>query len=296
MPRARVSIFTGGSWGLMFDGFARWRTITLSVSCLLHGGLAGTGMLAERWVSTAVASKPPVLAVELVAPEEAPPPEPPPPKPPAPRKPQPVPLEPVKLPKPIATPMPQATEAVPEPPTEQKVAPEPQVPAPQPPATPMAQAPAVSESVPAGRPTGAAAPPMEATTGPAFLPGPAETTLSGQTRASTPSAPAVAAVPSVEAGTTGAITQHARPRGGYQVRPSYPSSARRQGAQGTTLLRVHVLIDGRVGEVIVQESAGHPDLDQAAAGAVRLWRFEPARRGDEAVAMWVLLPVEFRLR
>ena len=86
------------------------------------------------------------------------------------------------------------------------------------------------------------------------------------------------------------------PTGGYQVRPSYPSSARRLGAQGTTMLRVHVLDDGRVGDVDIEESAGHRDLDQAAADAVRRWRFEPARRGDEAVAMWVRVPVEFRLK
>ena len=35
------------------------------------------------------------------------------------------------------------------------------------------------------------------------------------------------------------------------------------------MLKVHVLIDGRVGDVIVQQSAGHPDLDQAAIDAVR---------------------------
>ena len=62
------------------------------------------------------------------------------------------------------------------------------------------------------------------------------------------------------------------------------------------MLRVHVLIDGRVGDVVVQETAGHPDLDQAAAEAVRRWRFDPARRGNDPVAMWVLLPVEFRLK
>jgi periplasmic protein TonB len=48
--------------------------------------------------------------------------------------------------------------------------------------------------------------------------------------------------------------------------------------------------------VQVQESAGHPDLDNAAADAVKRWRFEPARRGTEPVGVWVLLPVEFRLR
>jgi protein TonB len=53
---------------------------------------------------------------------------------------------------------------------------------------------------------------------------------------------------------------------------------------------------GRVAEVIVKQSAGHPDLDQAAADAVRRWLFEPARRGTESVEMWVQLPFEFRLR
>jgi protein TonB len=51
-----------------------------------------------------------------------------------------------------------------------------------------------------------------------------------------------------------------------------------------------------VGEIVVEQSAGHPDLDQAAADAVKRWRFEPARRGQEAVAMWVLHPVEFHLK
>ena len=92
------------------------------------------------------------------------------------------------------------------------------------------------------------------------------------------------------------MTRTAIPRGGYQGRPSYPSTARRLGVEGTTMLRVHVGADGRVGDVVVESSAGHTDLDQAAVDAVRRWRFEPARRGTEAVAMWVRLPVEFRLR
>ena len=92
------------------------------------------------------------------------------------------------------------------------------------------------------------------------------------------------------------VTQRAIPQGGYQHRPAYPSSARRLGVQGTTLLSVLVADDGRVANVLVTQSAGHPDLDQAAADAVRRWRFEPARRGTEKVAMWVQLPVEFRLR
>ena len=92
------------------------------------------------------------------------------------------------------------------------------------------------------------------------------------------------------------MTRTAIPRGGYQVQPRYPTSARRQGAQGTTVLRVFVAVDGRVTEVSVERTAGHAELDEAAAEAVRRWRFEPARSGDTPVAMWVLLPVEFRLK
>lgn len=87
-----------------------------------------------------------------------------------------------------------------------------------------------------------------------------------------------------------------RPLGGYQVRPRYPESARQQRIEGTTLLRAHVTERGRVETVEVERSAGHRDLDRSAADAVRRWRFEPARRGKEPVAVWVLIPVKFELR
>jgi len=93
----------------------------------------------------------------------------------------------------------------------------------------------------------------------------------------------------------GPIVRAARPRGGYQVRPVYPESARRAGIQGTTLLRIHIETDGRVSDVNVERSAGHQSLDQAAADAVRRWRFEPALSSAGPVSMWALVPVEFRI-
>lgn len=93
-----------------------------------------------------------------------------------------------------------------------------------------------------------------------------------------------------------ALSGTARPLGGYQVKPRYPESARRAGAQGVTTLRVRVLENGRVGEVEVEQSAGFRDLDLAAMDAVKKWLFEPARRGKDAVAVWVVLPVKFELR
>jgi protein TonB len=93
-----------------------------------------------------------------------------------------------------------------------------------------------------------------------------------------------------------ALSGVARPLGGYQVKPRYPESARRAGAQGVTLLRVRVLENGRVGEVNIEKSAGFRDLDFAAMDAVKKWRFDPARRDQEPVSVWVLLPVKFELQ
>jgi periplasmic protein TonB len=93
-----------------------------------------------------------------------------------------------------------------------------------------------------------------------------------------------------------ALSGLARPLGGYQVKPRYPESARRAGAQGVTLLRVRVLENGQVGEVNVEKSAGFRDLDFAAAEAVKKWLFKPARRGKEPVSVWVMLPVKFELQ
>jgi periplasmic protein TonB len=97
-------------------------------------------------------------------------------------------------------------------------------------------------------------------------------------------------------GPGGGVGSLARPLGGYQLLPRYPESARRQGITGTTQLLFEVLANGTVGAVQVERSAGHPDLDQAAAEAIKKWRFEPARRGNQPVAVWLRMPVRFVLR
>jgi len=99
----------------------------------------------------------------------------------------------------------------------------------------------------------------------------------------------------VERGTGDGVTSFARPLGGYQTTPHYPEAARREGAEGVVTLRFEVLASGKVGTVQVQRSAGRQDLDRAAMEAIRTWLFEPARRGKEAVAVWVILPVRFEL-
>jgi protein TonB len=99
----------------------------------------------------------------------------------------------------------------------------------------------------------------------------------------------------VASSTGGELTSLARPLGGYQVKPEYPESARRGSVEGVTMLRFLVTETGKVGEILVEKTAGHPDLDGAAMRAVKQWLFEPARRGRQAVAVWVTLPVRFQL-
>jgi len=69
----------------------------------------------------------------------------------------------------------------------------------------------------------------------------------------------------------------------------------RRGYQGTTLLRVRILEDGRVEVVEIKESSGYRILDEAAMKAVRPWRFTPALMAGKPVASWVLLPIAFKL-
>ena len=94
----------------------------------------------------------------------------------------------------------------------------------------------------------------------------------------------------------GTLTSFAVPKGGYQMKPTYPESARRAGIEGTSLLRFEITEGGTVSRITVEKSAGHEELDRAAMAAVQKWRFEPARRGAQAVAVWVTLPVRFELK
>jgi periplasmic protein TonB len=77
--------------------------------------------------------------------------------------------------------------------------------------------------------------------------------------------------------------------------PSYPSLSRRTKEQGRVILRVRVTPAGTAQEIQVHASSGHSRLDDAAREAVLHWKFVPAKRGEEPVSAWVLIPVSFRL-
>lgn len=77
--------------------------------------------------------------------------------------------------------------------------------------------------------------------------------------------------------------------------PSYPALSRRNGESGKVMLRVQVNSDGRPQQIELQRSSGFSRLDDAALAAVRQWRFIPAKRGDENLTEWVLVPLVFKL-
>lgn len=62
------------------------------------------------------------------------------------------------------------------------------------------------------------------------------------------------------------------------------------------MLHVQVSADGKPLVISVAQSSGFPRLDKAAESAVKGWRFVPARRGDEALASWVDIPIQFSLK
>lgn len=77
--------------------------------------------------------------------------------------------------------------------------------------------------------------------------------------------------------------------------PEYPRIARKRGYEGTVVLSMLVNEDGQVDNLWVFESSGYKVLDNAAIEAVREWIFEPGRRGDRKIEMWVQIPVMFEL-
>ena len=79
--------------------------------------------------------------------------------------------------------------------------------------------------------------------------------------------------------------------------PHYPEKARQAGVEGTVVLSIEILENGRAGQVSIYQSSGSELLDDAAAAAVQRWRFVPAKvRGTgQSIDCQTTLPVVFKL-
>jgi periplasmic protein TonB len=80
----------------------------------------------------------------------------------------------------------------------------------------------------------------------------------------------------------------------YDPEPEYSEEARKAKYQGVVVLQVVIGADGRPRDIRVARTLGM-GLDQKAIDAVRQWRFEPALRERQPVAVVVNIEVNFRL-
>jgi TonB family protein len=80
----------------------------------------------------------------------------------------------------------------------------------------------------------------------------------------------------------------------YQPNPEYADRPRRKKIQGSVVLSIIVNADGTVRDPQVTQSLDK-DLDKKALECVSKWKFEPATKDGQPVAMHIAVEVNFRL-
>jgi protein TonB len=78
-----------------------------------------------------------------------------------------------------------------------------------------------------------------------------------------------------------------------QVDPGYPLELMKQNVQGTVVLSAVIRSDGSVGDVRILRGVDDR-LDQYASAALARWRFRPASRNGDPVALQTVVMIPFR--
>jgi protein TonB len=81
----------------------------------------------------------------------------------------------------------------------------------------------------------------------------------------------------------------------HNPKPAYPPMSRRLGEQGKVLVRVFIDASGQPQQAEVKQSSGFERLDQTALNTVLKWRYLPGKRNGTPEAMWLQVPLEFKL-
>ncbi len=89
---------------------------------------------------------------------------------------------------------------------------------------------------------------------------------------------------------TTTVTQ--APRFKKVVKPEYTKDMIDNKVEGTVKLKVLVDIDGKVKRATVLSDIGYTSAQQAVAATMGM-EFIPAMRGEEAVAVWIIIPIKF---
>ncbi len=86
------------------------------------------------------------------------------------------------------------------------------------------------------------------------------------------------------------------PRPITPIKPLYPDIAQEAGIEGQVLVQCFIDEKGRVKETIVLKGIPNTGLNESAVDALRKTRFRPAKQRERPVAVWVTIPVNFKLQ
>jgi protein TonB len=76
----------------------------------------------------------------------------------------------------------------------------------------------------------------------------------------------------------------------------YPRMLKVAGVSGVVIVRIQIDAAGQVVESVIGKSSGREAFDEAALEVTEAMNFKPALNGDQPVAAWVVMPIEFRVR
>ncbi len=82
---------------------------------------------------------------------------------------------------------------------------------------------------------------------------------------------------------------------GITCNPVYPRLSRRRGEEGTVVITLTVLQNGRIKDEQIKQSSGYPLLDEAALTAIRTSRFKPAIRNGKPLTSSIEQTFVFKL-
>lgn len=78
-------------------------------------------------------------------------------------------------------------------------------------------------------------------------------------------------------------------------RPPYPPMSKRLREEGEVIVSVLIGVDGSAQRAELKRSSGYERLDRVAMETALRWRYVPGKRGGVPEAMWVEVPLQFRL-
>lgn len=88
-----------------------------------------------------------------------------------------------------------------------------------------------------------------------------------------------------------------RPEVTNRVQPEYPPVAKAKKIEGTVILNAFISEKGDVIDVkILRPAGGSSGLNEAAATAVKKWKFQPGVKDGKRVKVWMAIPVVFKLQ